>query len=125
MPSGQVVAAKASRPVDLRPLPPASACAQRDRVGIMTPHVSEVRYLPADADLRATGLLGWVSLLLDGRLRAQGIGVRRTQSGRQTLSFPFRDDGYGKRWHYLFPIDEQTRSSIERQVFEQLGDQVA
>jgi hypothetical protein len=91
----------------------------------MSPHVSEVRFLPADDDLRATGLLGWVSILLDGRLRVQGIGVRRTQSGRPALSFPFRDDGYGKRWHYIFPIDEQTRSSIVRQVFAQLGDQVA
>jgi len=91
----------------------------------MSPVVSDVRYLRADDDLRATGLLGWVSMLLDGRLRVQGVGVRRTQSGDQTLSFPFRDDGYGKRWHYIFPIDERTRASIERQVFDQLGGEVA
>jgi hypothetical protein len=86
----------------------------------VTPHVTEVRFQPADDQLRATGLLGWVTCLLDGRIRIGGVAVRRTRGDRLVLSYPFRDDGWGRRWHYLRPIDDATRVSIERQVMAQV-----
>jgi hypothetical protein len=82
--------------------------------------VSAVRFTPADKGLRDTGLLGWASILLDGALRAEGIAVRRTRAGTLTLSFPVKDDGYGRRWQYLRPVNEETRQAIEYQVLEQL-----
>jgi DNA-binding cell septation regulator SpoVG len=82
----------------------------------VTPRVTEVRFTPADDGLRATGLLGWASFLLDSRLKVEGVGVRRTQNGRFALAFPFRDDGYGKRWHFVYPIDDATRVALEQQV---------
>jgi hypothetical protein len=84
------------------------------------PRVSEVRFARADDGLRATGLDGWVSFVLDGRFKVEGVGVRRTQSGRPTLAFAYRDDGYGRRWHYLKPINDETRRAIEEQVLAQL-----
>ena len=82
--------------------------------------VSEVRFTPADDNLRATGLLGWAGFLLDVRLVIEGTAVRRTQSGRRALSFPCRDDGWGKRWHYVRPIDDTTRCELERQILDQI-----
>ena len=89
------------------------------------PFVSEVRYFRADENLRATGLLGWASILLDGRFRVEGIGIRRTSRRQLSLSFPYRDDGFGKRWFYLRPINDETRAAIEEQVLAQLALQEA
>ena len=86
----------------------------------MSLQVSSVRFSPADDGLRATGLLGWSSFLLGGRLRIEGVGIRRTQNGRLALSYPCRDDGNGKRWFYLRPIDDRTRRELERQVLDQI-----
>jgi hypothetical protein len=84
------------------------------------PVVSEVRFYCADKTQRGSGLLGWATFLLDGRLRVEGIAIRRTAGGRLALAFPFRDDGYGKRWCYLRPINDETRVAIEEQVLGQL-----
>jgi hypothetical protein len=84
--------------------------------------VSATRYTPASDQMARTGMLGWVSFLLDGQVRISGVGVRRTRSGRLALSFPCRDDGAGLRWTYVAPIDDRTRIELERQVLEQLGE---
>ena len=52
--------------------------------------VTEVRFNRASDHDAATGLLGWVSLVLNGRLQLDGVAVRQTQDGGLRLSFPER-----------------------------------
>ena len=91
----------------------------------MTFRVSEVRFAPAPEHLRPTGVVGWSSFTLDGCLRLEGVAVRRSTQGRTYLSYPMRDDGWGKRWQYMRPLDGETGRDIERQVLEQLGEVVS
>ena len=86
--------------------------------------ITEVRLTPAPEHMVPRGMLGWASFLIDGRLHAGGVAVRRSLQGRVYLSYPSRDDGWGRRWDYLKPIDDETRREIERQVLEQLGEAV-
>ncbi len=83
----------------------------------MNLRVSGVRFTPASDALRATGLEGWVSVLLNDAVRADGIGLRRSRDGVYGLSYPLAADGV----HYVMrPINSDARRSIERQVFEHL-----
>ena len=90
-----------------------------------TLRVTEVRFAPAPDHLVCSGLIGWSSFVLDGRLRVAGVAVRRTERGRPCLSYPVRDEGVGRRFEYFKPIDDATRRDIERQVLEQLGEVVS
>lgn len=86
--------------------------------------VKGITFTPAGRLERDRGLLGWVSATLDGRLRVDGIAVRRTRRGRLTLSWPCRDDRHGQRHYLLRPIDDVARREIERQIFEALAVEV-
>ncbi len=86
----------------------------------MSLRVSSVRFSPADISLQRTGLLGWCSFLIDGCLRIEGVAVRRTQQGRRTLAYPAKDDGWARRWHYVYPINDATRIAVERQVLAEI-----
>ena len=68
-----------------------------------------------------TGLLGWISVTVNGGLRLDGLTVRRTVGGSLTLSFPARRDATGHQHFFVRPLDDQTRRHIERQVFQALG----
>ncbi len=83
--------------------------------------IANVSFTPAQPKEVKRGLLGWVSLVLDGRFRLSSIAVRRTLDGRVTLSFPTRIDGSGRQRFYFRPLDDRTRRAIESQVFTQLG----
>ena len=83
--------------------------------------VTEVRFTPAPARLVPTGLIGWVSFLLDSRIQLERVSVRRTLTGRVALSYPAKDDGWGNRFTFVHPVDDRTRREIERQVLDQLG----
>jgi DNA-binding cell septation regulator SpoVG len=74
-----------------------------------------------DALVEQTGLLGWISVTIDNRLRLDGVTLRRTADGRLTLSFPAKRDGTGRKHSYVRPIDDRTRIEIEQQVFHALG----
>ena len=87
----------------------------------MKPLVSDVRLARPSARDRDAGLLGFVSFLLDGMIRIDGVTVRRTADGRQALSFPARRDRDGRDHPYLRPVDDRTRRAIEAQVFASLG----
>jgi hypothetical protein len=88
-------------------------------------NVSRVRFIPGtERDVRA-GLLGWASFLVDGGLELAGVAVRRTQTGRLALSFPVRDDGWGRRWPYIRPVDDATRMAIEKAVITHIKGDMA
>ena len=87
--------------------------------------IRQVSFLAAPEHEVQRGLLGWAAFTLDGRLRLEGIAVRRTLDGRVALSFPSRRDRRRHRRHfYVRPLDDSTRREIERQVLTALGFEV-
>ena len=82
--------------------------------------ISNIRFVAAGPDDVATGLLGYVSAVLNGALRLDGLALRRTAEGRLTLSFPFRRDHAGNQCFYLRPLNDIARQEIEHQVFQAL-----
>jgi DNA-binding cell septation regulator SpoVG len=87
----------------------------------MTLTISRVRFRAAPPDQVPRGLIGFVSLLVGGCLRLDGIAVRRAQCGRLVLSFPSRRDSHGTDHFYFRPIDDKSRRDVERQVLTALG----
>ena len=85
------------------------------------PVVSEVRLVTATEADQRRGLLGFVSLHIDGRIVVDGVALRRTREGRLTLAFPKRLDRQGRRHPVVRSLDDETRVSIEHQVFTALG----
>ena len=69
----------------------------------------------------STGLLGFVSCIVNGSLVLDGIAVRQTADARLTLSFPARRDWLGRQHFPVRPIDDRARRSIELQIFRALG----
>ncbi len=92
---------------------------QRRRRHMGEVQVSDVRFAAAAANETEHGHLGWVSFCV-GKLKIDGVTVRRTLDGRLTLSFPARTDSAGWQHFYIRPLDDATRREIERQVFAQL-----
>lgn len=87
----------------------------------MSPSIGGVSFVPAPERLEASGLVGWVSFLIDDALRADGVTVRRTKRGRYVLSYPLREDAAGKPHYALRPINTATRRLIEARVLGELG----
>lgn len=73
----------------------------------------------SDAE-RQTGLQGYVSVLV-GFLIVDGITIRRTETGRFTLSFPARTSKSGQRHAIVRPIDDQARQAIEHHLLAELN----
>jgi DNA-binding cell septation regulator SpoVG len=78
--------------------------------------VSSVRYQAADPAQTATGLLGFVSATLNGKLRIDGLALRRSLEGRLILSWPARRDANGQQHHFIRPLDGDARQEVERQI---------
>lgn len=85
------------------------------------PAITRVRYTAASADEAETGLLGFISCVLNGALRLDGITLRRTANGRHALSFPGHRDGGGYQHFYIEPLNDRVRCEIEHQIFRALG----
>jgi DNA-binding cell septation regulator SpoVG len=85
--------------------------------------VTDVLWEPSEEGDRARGLLGWVSLTLDGALRLHGLAVRRTRSGRLALAFPRRTDRRGREHSVIRPTCDHTRREIEAAVIGALEAQ--
>lgn len=68
-----------------------------------------------------SGLLGWISCVLDDTVKIDGITLRRTLDNRIVLSFPERRDAAGQNHPYVRPLGDGARRHIERQVFAALG----
>ena len=83
--------------------------------------ISGVRFTPASPAEVRTGLFGYTSFLLDGRIRIDGATVRRTRRGDLVLSFPAKPGRRGREWPYIRPVDDETRRSIEAQVLAAIG----
>ena len=83
--------------------------------------ITDIRFSSAPPELERTGLCGWIALTLDGRIRVDGLTLRRTATGRLTLSFPARRDDAGRQHPYVRPLDDEARRDVEEQVLHALG----
>jgi len=89
---------------------------QRDNIKL-----ESIRFTAAGLHESKSGLLGWVSCLLNGSIILDGLCIRRAINGHLYLNFPARIDAKGSRHFYVKPIDQAARNAIERQVFDALG----
>ena len=82
--------------------------------------ISEVHFTSARDREIAKGLVGFITCIVDDRLKLDSIALRRTVDGRLTLSFPSRRDGEGREHPFIRPIDTASRIEIEEQIFAAL-----
>ncbi|MCA8974452.1 MAG: hypothetical protein KDC98_07005 [Planctomycetes bacterium] len=87
------------------------------RVEPYEPEISEIEFTPASASDQRTGLLGFVQLRY-GAMRLDGLTLRRTTSGRLTVSYPSRRDREGQYHPYFAPADAAKRADFERWFLE-------
>lgn len=78
--------------------------------------ISNVTFHGASAADVKTGLIGFVEFTLNDGIRVTGVAVRRSRGGRFVLSFPAP-----RKVPIFAPIDDESRETIERQVFAALG----
>ena len=83
--------------------------------------VSNVQFTPATQRNVETGLLGYLSLALNGVLMLDGITLRQSADGTRYIAYPSRTDHGGSRHAYIKPLGEGARRTIQDQVFEALG----
>lgn len=84
---------------------------------LSTPDVTAVCYTPATPREQRTGLLGYVQLHY-GDLVLDGLTLRRTASGRLSVSYPSRRDRQGGHHPYFAPADAAKRAEFERWFIE-------
>jgi hypothetical protein len=83
--------------------------------------VTDVRLHGAPpADVRR-GLLGFVSCTLGGKVRLDGLTLRRSLEGRLYVAFPRPRDARGRGRATVRPIDEFSQREIETQILLSLG----
>jgi hypothetical protein len=85
--------------------------------------VSGVSFIASSSDEQQSGLLGWISATLNGKLRVDSIALRRTLDGRLAFSWPHRRDGSGRRHAILRPLNRSAQVEVERQLLRELRKQ--
>ncbi len=80
------------------------------------PSILILSFTSASADEQERGLLGWLSLDIDGLLLLDGVALRRTRRGQLALSFPSPTDRRGRRREVVRPLNAQARRTIEAAV---------
>ena len=83
--------------------------------------LSDVRFTAGSPRDRASGLVGFISLVLNDTLVLDGLVLRRTRSGRHALSYPERVDRRGDAHPIVRPRSDAARRELEALVFEALG----
>jgi hypothetical protein len=93
------------------------------RLGAADIVVSDVIFSRASAQAQRTGLIGFVSARLYGRMRVHGYTVRRTLTGTLRVFPPERKDA-AKRLRRVVEVgDEYDEQSVERQILAALAAQ--
>ena len=83
------------------------------------PLVTDITMVPAPPSDRRRGLLAFLSFTV-GKLRLDGVAVRRTRSGEIVLSFPKRRDRNGLERSLVRPTDAEARRRITFEVLKAL-----
>ncbi len=83
--------------------------------------ISRVGFVSATPVEIRSGLMGWVTFVVNDTIAVDGVAFRRTRKGRPTLSFPSKRDRNGTDHAYVRPLDDRSRREVEGQVFFALG----
>ena len=94
---------------------------EEDAVGTMTINITDIEVAAASRADVEEGLLGYVTCTINGALRIERLVLRRTATGRLTLSFPARRTERGRQQFYLRPVSDAARREIEAQIFAAIG----
>ena len=86
-----------------------------------TPAIRIRTWVKASDAERHTGLEGYISVFV-GFLIIDGITLRRTETGKFTLSFPARTSKSGQRHAIVRPVDDQARQAIEHHSLAELNE---
>jgi DNA-binding cell septation regulator SpoVG len=86
--------------------------------------ISDVRFIQGSAADIESGLLGYVSCIVDDRLYLDGITLRKTADGRLALSFPERRTAKGGAFPYIRPVNAAARKDLEAKIFGAIGKAV-
>ncbi len=81
--------------------------------------ITEFAFTPAPRSLRATGLLGFLRLVLNDTVVIDGITIRRTLQGTIVVSWP-EHHRRGASRRVVHPRDEDSRAFIEREILRVL-----
>jgi hypothetical protein len=85
-------------------------------------HISNIKFTAASPDDVATGLVGYVSAVLNSSVKIDCLTLRRAAAdGHLLLSYPAKRDATGRQHPIIRPLDDEARREIEAQVFEALG----
>lgn len=82
--------------------------------------VSDVRAVWVPRAAQRSGLLAYVSCVVAGELRLNGLTLRVTRDGRRIVSYPSKRDRHGTERAFVAPLGEAARRSIERQILAAL-----
>jgi DNA-binding cell septation regulator SpoVG len=82
--------------------------------------VTNVRASWVPRAAQRSGLLAYVSCVVAGELRLDGLTVRVTRDGRRIVSFPSKKDRRGVERAFVAPLGEVARRSIQRQILDAL-----
>ncbi len=80
--------------------------------------VTDLRFTPADAAHRESGLIGWLRITLGGAVVVDGLALRRTLGGRLALTWPRKANGRT----VVTPVNAESRRRIEDAVFGALAE---
>ena len=89
-----------------------------------TLRISQTNFTSGSPEERATGLLGWISLIY-GDLLLDGLTLRRTRAGALTIAFPKPTRRSGLARNPVRPVGAAARQRIEAQVIAALRRQGA
>lgn len=81
--------------------------------------ITEFTFTPASRSLRATGLLGFLRLVLNDTVVIDGITIRRTLQGAIVVSWP-EPHTRGSSRRVVRPRDEDARAFLEREILKVL-----
>jgi DNA-binding cell septation regulator SpoVG len=75
-----------------------------------------IRFVRGERD----GLLAWVECVLNGQLALNSIALRKNDEGVLYLTYPRRRTESGACFSYYYPVTEEVRLAIEREVLAEL-----
>ena len=68
------------------------------------------------------GLKGFVSFILNGMFRIDGISIRKTEKGKLFLMYPCRTSANNSRFFYVNPICKEAKEAVDTAIFARLSE---
>ena len=89
-----------------------------------TPEMTDFTFIGTPEDMRAKGLLGFLSFTLNGLVAIQNVTLRRLPDGALVLRYPSRRSPCGHQIDYVAPANDGVGRAIELQVLAALSMEV-